>query len=66
MPKCDEMIDFIAKIYIKFKDSPVDDSSNPYSKGKWIVMPNNQATYSRQINEILKKTGLRGIILPSE
>lgn len=66
MPKCDEMMDFISKVYLKFKDSAVEDTSNPYSKGKWIVLPNNQASHPRQLNEMLKKTGLRCIIMPNE
>jgi hypothetical protein len=41
MPKTDEMMDFISKIYLKFKDSPIEDNSNPFSKGRWLVMPNN-------------------------
>jgi len=41
MPKVEEMMDFISKIYLKFRDSPIEDSSKPYSKGKWIVMPRN-------------------------
>jgi len=65
MPKVDEMIDFLSKIYLKFKDLPVEDSK-PYSKGKWLVMPNNQATNPRLLNEMLKKIGFRGIILPNE
>jgi hypothetical protein len=36
MPKCDEMIDFLSKIYLKFKDCPMEDSTKPYSKGKWL------------------------------
>jgi len=74
MPKCNEMIDFISKIYLKIKDSPIEDSNSivggsstkPYSKGRWLVLPNNQATYPRVINEMLKKTGLRAIILQNE
>ena len=66
MPKVDEMIDFLAKIYLKFKDLPTDDTAKPYSKGKWIVFPSNQATNPRTINEMLKKIGYRGIILANE
>lgn len=28
MPKCNEMIDFISKIYLKIKDSPIEDSNS--------------------------------------
>ena len=44
----------------------MEDSTKPYSKGKWLVLPPNQASYPRQINEMLKKTGFRAIILPNE
>ena len=63
MPKSNEIIDFVSKTYLKFKDSPHEDTGKSYSKGRWIVLPNNQATYPRVLNEMLKKTGLRAIIL---
>ena len=66
MPKCDEIMDFIAKIYLKFKDHPLEDTSKPYSNGRWIIMPSNQASSNRQMNEMLKKTGFRAILLPTE
>ena len=66
MPKVDEQIDLISKIYIKFKDLPCEDASKPYSKGKWLVMPNNEASYPRSLNELLKKIGYRAIVLPTE
>ena len=66
MPKVDEMVDFMTKIYKKFSDSPIDEGTHSFSKGKWIVMPNNQATQPRLIAEVLKKLGFRGIILPNE
>ena len=66
MPKSNEIIDFVSKIYLKFKDSPHEETGKNYSKGRWIVFPNNQATYPRVLNEMLKKTGLRAIILQNE
>lgn len=66
MPKVEEMIDFLSKIYMKFKDIPTEDSMKPYSKGRWIVMPSNQSTQPRLLNEMLKKTGYRGIVIPTE
>ena len=63
------MQDFIAKVFLKYKDSPLVDeasSGKPYSRGRWLILPNNQATYSRSLNEMLKKTGMRSIVLWTE
>ena len=68
MPKVNEMVDFAAKVYLKFKDSPLldDSASKPYSKGRWIIFPGNQATNNRALNEMLVKTGMRAIVLTGE
>lgn len=33
---------------------------------RWLIMPDNSSTNPRQFNEVLDKTNMRAILLPSE
>ena len=65
-PNSPEVMDFIAKVYLKYKDSPLQEDCKSYSKGRWIVMPSFLGSTARVVNEMLGKVGMRAIIMSNE
>ena len=66
MPKFEEMVDYIFKVYLKLRDTQLEEASNPFFKGMWLVMPSTQASKVSAMNELLRKIGIRALLLPNE